>query len=188
MKILWFDTETTGLSSIKNDIVSLACILEIDGYEQDRLYLEIQPVHWDTISPEALKVNGYTLDKLKSFMSQEEAYAKLTAFLNKHCDKFNRNDKLIPAGHNIIRFDIPFLEEFFRRNNDKYLYSFLDYHNIDTSPLTLTLKAFNMLQVSDTKLVTLARHFNINFNAHNSMSDIETTRKVFYEIKELLTR
>jgi DNA polymerase III epsilon subunit-like protein len=77
MKILWFDLETTGLSPIKNDIVSLACLLEIDGYIQDTLYLEMQPVNWDTISPEALKINGYTHERLKTFMAPEVVWSNL---------------------------------------------------------------------------------------------------------------
>lgn len=115
MKIAWIDTETTGVDPQKNDIISLACIIEIDGVVKDKLYLEMQPINWDNIEEEALRVNGYTIEKLKTFMTPREAHSKLNNFLGKYCNKFNRQDKYIPAGHNIGRFDIPFLAEFYKK-------------------------------------------------------------------------
>lgn len=51
-------------------------------------------------------------------------------------------------------------------------------------PFTLMLKAFNKIDIDNVKLTTLAGYFRIEFEAHNSMSDIETTREIFYKLYE----
>ena len=62
MKILWTDTETSGLNSKENDILTLAGIIEIDNEVKEEFYLEIQPFNYDNISKQALEVNKLTLE------------------------------------------------------------------------------------------------------------------------------
>ena len=66
-KVIYFDTETTGLDPVKNDIIQLACIIEIDNQVVDEFEFKIKPFDFQNISQEALDVHGYTLEMLREF-------------------------------------------------------------------------------------------------------------------------
>jgi len=108
------DTETTGLDYKVHDIVTLAMLIEIDGEIADSLELRIQPINWDDISEEALKVNGFTREQLKTFDPPKVAHAKLIKFLSRYVNRYNRADKYQPAGYN-VGFDVGFLGEFLKK-------------------------------------------------------------------------
>ena len=50
MKICYFDTETTGLDNVKNDIIEIACIIEVNGDVKDEFSLECQPFDFDQVN------------------------------------------------------------------------------------------------------------------------------------------
>lgn len=181
MKVLWIDTETTGLDPVKQDIITMAFLVEINGEEKDRLYLECQPFDYTTVQAGALQVNGFTVEKLKTLQTPQEAYRKLITFLNKYCDKYDKFDKMLPAGHN-IPFDIDFLKHFFLKNRDSYLFSYLDYHKLDTMTLALMLKSAGLENYSNVKLETLAASIGYKEPLHNSLNDIVATRAYYKKI------
>jgi DNA polymerase III epsilon subunit-like protein len=187
MKILWFDCETTGLDPKLNDIVTLSMIIDIDGKIVDRLDLKMQPKNWDAISPEALKINGLTIEQLKTFEAPSVAHAKIKAFFGKYVDQFKKNktidDKLIPAGYNVL-FDIQFLAELFVKQGDKYFGAWVDYHKLDIASIVLFLKMHNVLDIPGFKLVEVAKALGIEFAAHDAAADIETTRTVALRLLE----
>lgn len=185
MKILWFDVETSGLNAKDNDILTLAGIVEIDGETKEEFYLEMQPFNYETVSEEALKVNGLTLEQIKKFSTPQESYRKLTSIFGKYINKFNKNDKFICGGHN-TKFDFDFLVEFFRKNNDKYLGSWVEYQFsscIDTLPLVQLMRFKKIINIENCKLVTASKEFGIDLSqAHNALADIKATRELFYKI------
>jgi len=187
MKYLWMDCESTGLDPKLNDIITIAMIIDIDGKIVDRLDLKIQPKNWDNISPEALKVNGITIEEMKTFMAPSEAHAKIITFFKKYVDQYKKNktmhDKLIPAGYN-VKFDLGFLSEFFAKQGDKYIGSFIDYHCLDIASIVLFLQLHGAIQIPGFKLVEVAKSMNIEFAAHNAMADIETTRIIAYKLMD----
>lgn len=182
MKLLYFDTETTGLDAKENDILTLAGIIEIDGEVKEELYLEMQPFNYKSISEEALKVNGLNLEQIKTFQTPQRAYEKIIDIFRKYINRYNKFDKFTAVGHN-IKFDIGFLSEFFKKNNDKYFGSWMDYHCLDTMQLLHILMFKKAIVLDNCKLVTASKHFGIDLNnAHNSLSDIKATRELFYKI------
>ena len=186
MKILWIDTETTGLNPVDNDILTLAGIIEIDGEVKEEFYLEMQPTNYNNISEEALKVNGLTLEQIKKFQTPQEAYRKLTSIFAKYINRYNKNDKFVIAGHN-VKFDFDFLLEFFRKNRDKYFGSWVEYQFsscIDTLPLIQLMRFKNKIEIENCRLVTASKVFDIELDAHNAQSDIRATRELFYKIEK----
>ncbi len=57
MKVLWFDVETTGLNAVKNDIITIAGIIDIDHVTKEKFYFKVQPRDWDNISVSRRKSN-----------------------------------------------------------------------------------------------------------------------------------
>lgn len=184
MKIIYYDTETSGLDPIQNDILTLAGIIEIDGEVKEEFYLEMQPFNYENISKEALEVNGLTLEQIKTFQTPQEAHKKLLSIFSKYINKYNKLDKLTAIGHN-IGFDIRFLDSLFRKCGDKYFGSWIDYHYIDTMAILNLLKFKKAIQIENVKLVTAAKHFGVELTeAHNAMADIKATRELFQKLVE----
>jgi len=184
MKIFWFDVESSGLNPKENDILTLAGLVEIDGKIERGINLKIQPHNWDNIDDEALKINGLTKEKIKTFDRPEIAHEKLVAFFSKYVDKYDSKDKFQPAGYN-IPFDINFLAEFFIKCGDKYFGSWVDYHKLDVSSIVQLLYLKGELQdLENFKLKTVAGYLGISIDAHDAKSDIIATRKVCYKLLE----
>lgn len=177
MKMLWLDTETTGLSCIKNDIVTIAGIIEIDGEVKEEFYFKCQPRNWETISEEALKINGITKEELKTFEDPDVIYVKLCKIFGKYINKFDKKDKFIVCGHN-VGFDVDFLFKFFEKSGDKYCGSWLDYHKLDMIPLLQILTIKGAIKLENLKLETASKHFGVDIEAHDALSDIKATRAI----------
>jgi DNA polymerase-3 subunit epsilon len=138
MKVLYFDVETSGLDPIKNDIFTIGGIIEINGEVKEEFYFEIQPFSYENISQQALDVNGLKIDDIKKYMTPQEGYKKIISIFSKYINKYNKSDKFTCIGHN-VKFDIDFLTQFFLKNNDTYLGSFIDYHFLDTMVILNTM-------------------------------------------------
>lgn len=181
MKVLWVDVESTGLDPVKNDIVSIALMAEIDGEIKGKLYLEIQPHSYDNIEDQALEVNGFTREQLKTFLPPLEAHKKIVNFLSKYINKFNKKDKFQPSGYNVV-FDVDMLGEFFKKCNDRYYGSFIDYHKFDVATLVQFLHLKGAIKLDSYRLENVCNYFGITLKAHNAKEDIQATRELCYKI------
>lgn len=191
MKILYFDVETTGLSWKKNDIVQLAVIVEINGEIKRKRTFEIKPTNWDNISEDALRVNRMTIEKLKTFPEQSKAFFNFKLMLGDYVDKFNPSDKFVLAGYNIASFDIKFLREWWKRNEDKYYGSwFYSNYYLDVMHLTMFRKYFNgNFSTKSMKLIDVAKALDVVVNSvttfHDAKHDVEVTREIFKKLTEV---
>ena len=55
-KLFYFDIESTGLDNKRNDIISLAYLIEINKEIKEEGELFMQPFRYDTINAKALEV------------------------------------------------------------------------------------------------------------------------------------
>ena len=171
-----------GLDAKENDILTIAGIVEIDGEVKEEFYFETQPFDYDNISKEALEINGLNLEQIKTFSMPKEVYRKLIKIFSKYINRYNKSDKFTVCGHN-VRFDLDFLSEFWKKNNDKYFGSWFDYHCIDTVQILQLMQFKKAIEIENCKLVTASQKFGIDLlNAHNSLADIKATRELFYKL------
>lgn len=187
MKVLYFDTETTGTDPKKHSIIQLSGIIEIDGIVKEEFNFKCQPDNYDDIDYEALEVNGVTVEELKTFEQPKETYSKLLEVLGKYVDKFDKFDKFYPAGHNVA-FDIDFLAEFFKRRGDDFFGSWQNWRCIDSRLLANFLCYAGIIEPEHIKLSALCEYFKIDIKAHDAMSDIRATRKLIQRLKEFLKK
>lgn len=133
MKILFYDLETTGLSSEECGIVQLAAIMtELDEHNNlhilDEINVEMCPRAGKRIESVALEVNGYSLQGLRSLQKDEDGFKQFLAFMRKHINRYNKFDKCILAGYNNINFDNAFLRKWFKDNRQQLFWQlFLEY-------------------------------------------------------------
>lgn len=178
-KILWLDTETTGLDTYKNDIIQIGYIVEIDGQLMEENEILMRPRPGSDISPEALSKNKFTGKELSSFQTQEEGLYKFELMLQRHVDRFDSRDKFILAGYN-VGFDDKFLRAAFKKNKHNYYGAYIMWAKLDVqSFLARYLYESEDEDLTDQKLETVCHHFGVKFKAHDALEDIKATRKLY---------
>jgi len=181
MKVFYFDTETTGLNSKVNDIIQLGFIIEIDGKVVRKEKLEMQPFDYSSISKIALDTHKISVEKMKTFDTPQIAYAKIVNILDEYINKYDKEDKFIPAGYN-VKFDMEFLREFFIKNNNKYFGSYFDYHFIDAMAILFLKRYAGKIALDNYKLETACNYYNIEIKSHDALSDISATRELLLKV------
>lgn len=179
-----FDTETGGLEASKHSLLSFYGLalnqnLDVTG----TIDLLIKPddgvYHVDI---EALKVNKINLlEHDKVAMRESEAGNKLWAFLWEQFS-YNNEQKLIPAGHNIGRLDIPMGEKLI--GFDKWNKFFVQ-RTLDTGTIgQLLLCQGKIPETNKGSLVELCDHYGIpSVGAHNAKNDVEMCRKLLVAMR-----
>lgn len=176
---LWLDGETTGLDSLKNDIVQLAAIPVLSGKQMPISFNQYcQPINYNEIDPGALAVNGLTIDFLKKQQSPQAMVNNLVVFAKQF------NVKFIIAGYN-VGFDKEFIASLFKKVGREE-----DFFELFTGDIRDTMKRAKKLKgqlpTPNIKLATLAAHFGIEINAHDALSDIRATIAVDAELSKML--
>jgi DNA polymerase-3 subunit epsilon len=182
MKICWIDVETTGLNPVLQDVIQVAGLIELDGEVVEEFEFKCQPFSWDNIQDAALKVHGYDVSTLRDFEDPCIVRSKMEKILSNYVNKFDREDKYYFAGYN-APFDQGFMNHFWKKAGDKYFNSYFQYKTYDIFPLFMVYAEALKLPVPNHKLVTAAKHFGIEINAHDALSDIRATREVAQCIK-----
>ena len=186
-KVLWLDTETSGLDPKVNGIIEIAGILYINDQQRTTIDLQLNPKTYKRkikIEKEALKINGYTKKKLKKLPNSVDQFDIFISFLDDLVNKFDKNDKIIIAGYN-SRFDTDFLREWFKDNNNDFYGSY--FYNYDNDVFAFVKKLWaqeKIVGLQNLKLPTLANYFNIPLEAHIAMEDIRAT----IELDRVLTK
>ena len=176
---LWLDGETTGLNSLRNDIVQLACIPVISGVEQSNTFNQYcQPIDYQSIDQEALNINGQTVERLRTYQKPEVMVSNLVTYLKTF------NVKFTIAGYN-VGFDRDFLAALFKKVNREH-----DFLELFTQDIRDTMKRAKKLKTqlgtSNIKLATLCAHLNIPIDAHDALSDIQATIKLDKILADML--
>ena len=178
-KALWFDVETTGLNPKRNDIIQLACMVEIEGNIVETWESKIKPCDTTTIDHRALEVNKLRVEDVLKYPEPKSVLKEFQKVLSKYVDKFNRGDKFAPAGYN-VQFDINFLSSFFEKCGDNYYGSYFNYKSIDPLRIVHIMDYERQIDLPNYKLATVCRHYNIPIEgAHEALADIRATRELF---------
>jgi len=178
MNLLWIDTETTGLDANRNDTIQIACIPVINGVQMPAFMEYGQPVNWGNIAQEAVNIHGITVERMQTFQPQEQLLNNFVNFLRQFGVRFG------VAGHN-VGFDKKMLSGLFSRhdrNTDFFSLFNLDVH--DTLYRARSLKG--KLKTDNNKLETLCKHFDIEIQAHDALSDISANIQLDVFLAELL--
>lgn len=180
MKTLFVDCETTGTDPKKHALIQMAGALFIERQMVEQFNLTIKPFPEDQIEDEALKVNGRTREELGAFRPPREVYQMFVEMLGKHCDKFNKLDKIHMVGYN-ADFDADFIREWFRKCGDVYFGSWFWFPILDVSKLAGLRLMQRRAALPNFKLMTVAQHLGVNLegDAHDALYDVRVTMRMF---------
>jgi len=176
MIITVLDTETTGLSIDKHEIVEIALISYLydrDGnrYVMRRYEEKIKPVNIHQASPRALEINGYTEEGWAEARPAAEVLAEVKGFVE---------DSDILLGQNLI-FDLRFINEMCQRL-DMDSPKFPAY--LDSKSIADRLVKANWLEKSG--MDYLVEHYGVEVKgrAHTALVDCERTMLVWDKLLE----
>lgn len=184
MKILWIDTETTGLDFEKNEIIQLAMFFECTEKQVKQVFdLKIRPTNFKDISEEAIKTHGISIKEMKSFPSASEVYSHLKEILYKWVDPRKKETRITLGGQNVT-FDSIFIDNFFKRNGDPYWRAFVTPGVFDLKNYTLQYELFHEKKIFDSySLSSVCEVLGVKLvKAHDAMSDILATRECCIKI------
>ncbi len=180
-KILYFDVETTGLDAKFNEIIQIAYIIEVDGIIKHRGNRLMRPTNMLNVSPKALEITGKTLEEIEKYPVQESQFVRFSDDLGKYVDKFNPSDKYYVCGYN-VKFDLDFLFAWFKKNNDDYLGSWLNWKTLDPLQILYLLDSTGRINLHNYKLETVCKYFKIEIDAHDALSDIKATKLLYRKL------
>lgn len=189
-KIIFIDTETGGVNPEKSALIQLSGIIRIDKKDIEKFNFYIKPFENSEVNEKALEVQGRTLEELKTdkYVEEKEVYKQFINLLDKYIDKYDRTDKFIVAGYN-VRFDVDILKAFFQRHGNNFLFSYLDSSMLDPLYSIRLLQIAEVLPVlENNKLETWCKHFGIELKAHDSLEDIEATKKLIGKLISLIRK
>lgn len=179
---LILDTETTGLSPTRNQVLTIGLLATDINKTRIRIldsdHIFIKHLRYDT-SPMAMAVNKINLDQLnKTGVTPINACKKVNDFL-----KSNGLHKTTIVGHNIA-FDKNFLSNLFQTQNQA-----LPFHNEheDTMWMWKSLQKQSLVPSHlRANLQALADHFQIDYTkAHDALADCHITVKVYHKMLKL---
>lgn len=187
-KKCFVDVETTGTDRKLHNIFQLSgAILDKDDNILERFDFRFCPISLEHTDAGALEKTGMTIEKLKALpMSAPEAYAKFIEVLERHCNRYDKTDKMQMVAYNST-FDSDFLREFFAKNNDNYFGSWF------WSPAICIMQWAAMFLIDvrgalcNFRLETLCQSAGFGWDeekAHDAEYDIDMTIKLFKFLRE----
>jgi len=182
MKLLFFDLETTGLSSIEHGIHQISGCIEIDGEIKESFNFNVAPNPQLKISDEALLVSNRTREEVMSYPPMNQIHNEFINLLGKYVDKFDKTDKFFLVGYNNNSFDNQFLRNWFSQNNDKFFGSWFWSNTLDVLVLATQKLLKERANLIDFRLETVCKYVGIEVDPsklHDASYDIELTRGLY---------
>lgn len=183
-KILFFDTETTGLDPAMHSIIQFGG-LYLKNNSWSKIELFCQPISYDNISPEAIEKNRIDLQKMKTFMTNKDAYYSIRNFL---LAETADGEKIVPAGYN-IKFDLKMLEAMFKYHDPQdSICKFFSFHSLDMYEIIKISKALGFFShIPNHKLESFFPVFGVSSaEAHDALADIQVTVNMFLWFQKIL--
>lgn len=177
-KLLFIDTETTGMDISRHGIIQVSAIAVINNEPVDSFDVKCNIPSGYDIEEEAVSKHGYTREDIEKFISNKEAQNIFERWLDKHIDKYDSKDKFYPCGYN-VQFDLNFLSEWFKIHSSGFLGSYLNWKRIDVLEILYLLELKGKLNFENFKLETVCKHFGIELKAHDALEDIYATYEIF---------
>jgi DNA polymerase III epsilon subunit-like protein len=177
--ILWLDIETGGLNPDINPLLSLGYMITDEDliiFHSREIF--VKNTHNLVCDPQAMQVNKIDLNDPRAI----EPVEAIKIFMH-DVKKFFGNKRLKVGGHNIIKFDLKFLEKFFERERMRFEYSNKVY---DTMILSMFMNLFKIIKTESDSMDTLVPYFKIRSSAnHSALSDVSDLVTILKNFKRL---
>ena len=180
MQIYILDLETDSLCYINGEIIE-ASFYRLSDNIQKTWYLK--PTNYETISADALRINGHKLEDLKhetkfgrdTYIEPSKAIVEIENWIME--DGCQTSERVI-VGHNPT-FDRNFLQQLWAKNNCSDSFPF-GKRMIDTLQIALIMDMVNETKRDSYSLISLAKDFGVKIEkAHRADADTRMTKDLF---------
>lgn len=187
MKIIFFDTETTGLDPKVNGIHQLAGEIAIGDEVFEKFDFRIKPFKGCKIDPKALEISNTKALDLKKYEKESQIYFLLYEILERHLDYKDKKDKFFLAGWRVPEFDVKFLQAFYERNTQGNIFKSYFWSNpIDIKVLATQYLIDKRQEMESFSLVSVAKYLGVEVNEsklHSAAYDAYLSRKIYEIVK-----
>lgn len=193
MKVLWCDTETTGLKPENSGAFQVAMLFK-HGIDKTKVWERLfflNPLDEEygiDYSEDAFKIHGVPKETIEGYDKAKDVMSRIASFFNDYCKSFSEEgkfEKLYFAGYN-CPFDWEHLDELFKRYTDFKMSDFFEEKKLDV--LEQVKRAFEMgkLNTLNKKLTTVCKSLDVPLeNAHDAMGDITATRELGIRLQRM---
>ena len=166
-RLVFIDTETTGLDAAKHEVIDFAAISVAADGTVERVSFKLAPEHLDRADAKALEINGYTPAGWTDALSQEEGARRMVAVLT----------DCVAVGHN-VEFDMGFIRATVVRHLGDKAARKLPFHKVDTIGLACAmLRPYGIEKLS---LESVCNFLGIsNEGAHTALADVTRCKAVY---------
>ncbi len=194
--IIVFDFETCNLSTDNPMPVEVAGIVydgePLNPVGEDKggeFCSQMKPMNFDKrlneVSDKALEVNGKTITGIREFPDEAQVWASFAEFVKRHKTGNNEWGNPIPAGHNIVGFDIPISRSLNARYGIKSMWHARDF--LDTHNLSLMIMDGINAGPPNYKMDTLRDFFGIKAaKPHTALQDCRDCGKILIRYLKLM--
>lgn len=179
---VFIDIETTGTFLHESGIHQIAGLVEIDDKVVETFDFRARPNANASISEEALKVCGISMEDLLLYPPAKATLGDLTKLLGKYINRYDKTDKAYIVGYNNRGFDDPFLRAWFELNGDPYFGSWFWPNSIDVMVLATEYLIDRRAAMPSFKLFRVAEELGLIVDkdkTHEAGYDIELTRQIY---------
>ncbi len=181
-KKVWIDTETTGDRPHQSAVIQIGGIIEIEGDICSTINIRLAPHEGAHINEKALVHNGTTQEEIELYPPMEKGFIEFKDFLKEFVNPYDPNDKFVMCGYN-VKFDSDMLRGLFTRNEDTFFGSWFFWPTIDVQTYVAEAILHKNLRLPNYQLGTICKHYGIEIDAHDAMSDINATRNLYYLLR-----
>ena len=186
-KLLFFDTETCGLSGKVNGMHQVSGIIDVNGKTVDKFNFNMAPFEQDYVVAEALKTSHVTRDMIYNYPPPDEIHKKLLKIFDKHVNKYKKTDKFFMVAYN-SNFDHDHLRNFWYKNEDKFFGSYFFIPDICIMRYAARFLMSERNKLANFKQGTVAQHLGIasleDSRWHDAEFDTYVAREIYYYIEE----
>lgn len=185
LKLLFFDTETTGLRYWKDGIHQISGYIDIDGEIKEKFDFKVQPNPKAEISDEALAIAKVTREQIANYPPMKDIHSEFIKMLGKYVKKNDKTDKFYLAGFNNSSFDNPMLRAWFKQNGDTSFGDWFWSNCFDVFVMATPYILSQRPKMTSCNLFNVAKALDIEVNEkklHDALYDIEITRAIFYKL------
>ena len=184
-RVIFLDTETTGLDTDNCGVYQIAGLIDIDGKTVEEINIFTDIFQDDVIEEGVYELHGEErIKEIATYQRPLRAHAELCKALGKYVDRYDPTDKLIAIAY-VADFDNRVLRRFFKKNKDDYFGNYFWHPFICVMNLAAYMYQDKRHLFENFKLGTVAHHLGIDIGGrplHDGMVDVCLTREIYYKL------
>ena len=192
--MIFIDIEPTGMGMHpKNCILELGAEMWINGSKMGDFYVKMKPTKdvvyqkWNNKPINYEKAQRF--QKLSYALTNSAGYKKFVEWLNTYINPMDKEDKAWLCAYNATEgMDLRLLRNWFAKNSDPYLFSYIDQDQVDIKAWTVNFLKNKVRVLKDRKLGTIYEFVTGNEidrqQLHTASYDCALSSELYYAVQK----